>query len=79
MNPSVATSSLAMRTTRLVSSLPMRSTKPNSTLPTRSPRAVMSLRKPRMVGTMDDGGQADGRANDGDRFLAHLVSIDFPF
>ena len=44
MNPSVATSSLAMRSTRLVSSLPMRSTKPNSTLPTRSPRAAISLR-----------------------------------
>ena len=44
MNPSVATSSLAMRSTRLVSSFPMRSTKPNSTLPTRSPRAAISFR-----------------------------------
>ena len=34
MKPSVATSSLAMRSTRLISSLAMRSTKPNSTLPT---------------------------------------------
>ena len=89
INPSVATSSLAMRSTRAVSSLPMRSTKPSSTLPTRSPRAAisfrvlspraaMSLRQPPLSGN-DDACKDNGRANDGDQFLAHLVSIAFPF